>query len=74
MLSFSIALRFRSNKEFMYLKIDNKEPNFPAFGPQIGTQSPMCIIEAREQQRSQGNLSDHQRGVKGGAPSLATIS
>lgn len=74
MLSFSIALRFRSNKEFMHLKIDNKEPNFPAFGPQIGTQTPMHIIEAQEQQRSQGNFSDHQRGPKGGALSLATMS
>lgn len=62
MPSFSIALRFRSNKEFMYLKIVNTEPNFPAFGPQTGTQNPVHITEAPEEQSSQGNFSDHQWG------------
>lgn len=74
MPSFSIALRFRSNKEFMYLKIVNTEPNFPSFGPQIGTQNPVHIIEALEQQSSQENVSDHQMGAKLGALSLPTIS
>lgn len=74
MPSFSIALRFRSNKEFMYLKIVNTKPNFPAFGPQRGTQNPMHIIEALQQQSSQGNFSDHQRGAKVSALSLPTIS
>lgn len=74
MPSFSIALRFRSNKEFMYLKIVNTEPNFPSLSPQTGTQNPVHIIEALEQQRSQENFSDHQMGAKLGALSLPTIS
>lgn len=58
----------------MYLKIVNTEPNFPSFGPQIGTQNRVHITEALEQQSSQGNFSDHQMGAKLGALSLATIS
>lgn len=58
----------------MYLKIVNTEPNFPSFGPQIGTQNPLHIIEALEQQSSQENVSDHQMGAKLGALSLPTIS
>lgn len=74
MPSFSIALRLRSNKEFIYLKIVNTEPNFPSFGPQIGTQNPVHITEALEQQSSQENVSDHQMGAKLGALGLPTIS
>lgn len=57
----------------MYLKIVNTEPNFPPLGPRIGTQNPVHIIEALEQQSSQENFSDHQRGTKVGALSLPTI-
>lgn len=58
----------------MYLKIVNKEPNFPSLSPQTGTQNPVHIIEALEQQSSQENFSDHQMGANLGALSLPTIS
>lgn len=67
---FSVALRFKSSKEVTYLKIVNTKPNFPAFCPQIETQSPMHITKVLEQQSQ--FLRPTQRGHRP-TPQLPTI-
>lgn len=49
MPSSSIAVKFKSNKKSMYLKIVNTKPNFPAFCPQLEIQNAMHVTKVLEQ-------------------------